>query len=84
MEKEKVKLFQNVAGHISSKRVAGLSCLTIGAVLLIYATIFGIHNKTAVEFNDLISGISIFFYAGTGILGVSVGEYFSKLNPLKK
>lgn len=79
-----VTLFQNVVGHTSSKRVSGIICLLVGAILLTYNIIFGIHNKTAVEFDKITDAISIFFLAGSGLLGVSVTEYFGKLNTFKK
>lgn len=79
-----ITLFQNVVGHTSSKRVSGISCLFIGTVLLSYAIIYGIHNETAVAFEKLTAAISVFFWAGSGLLGVSVTEYFGKINPFKK
>jgi len=93
MEKEEIKkenitnnvtLFQNVIGHTSSKRVTGITSLFIGAILLGYNILFGIHNQTAVDFSKITNAISIFFWAGSGLLGVSVTEYFGKFNPLKK
>jgi len=93
MEKEEIKkenitnnvtLFQNVIGHTSSKRVTGITSLFIGAVLLAGTIVFGIFKKTAVEFSDITNAISIFFWAGSGLLGVSVTEYFGKFNPFKK
>jgi hypothetical protein len=79
-----VTLFQNVIGHTSSKRVSGITCLLVGVTLLSYNILFGIHNQTAVEFSKITDAISIFFWAGSGLLGVSVTEYFGKLNPFKK
>jgi hypothetical protein len=79
-----VTLFQNVAGHTSSKRVLGIILLSIGAGLLSYNIIFGIHIQTAVKFSEIVDAISIFFVAGTSLLGVSVIEYLGKLNPFKK
>ena len=79
-----VTLFQNVAGHTSSKRVSGILCILTGGVLLGYTILFGIHSKTAVDFSDITNAISIFFWAGSALLGVSVAEYFGKFNPFKK
>ena len=93
MEKEEIKkenptnnvtVFQNVIGHTSSKRVSGILSLSIGAVLLAFTIVFGIFKKTAVEFSDITNAISIFFWAGSALLGVSVTEYFGKFNPFKK
>ena len=93
MEKEEIKkenitnnvtLFQNVIGHTSSKRVSGIVSLSIGAVLLAITILFGIFKKTAVEFSDITNAISIFFWTGSALLGVSVTEYFGKFNPFKK
>jgi len=79
-----ITLFQNVVGHTSSKRVSGISCLFIGAVLLSYTIIYGIHNQTAVDFEKITAAITVFFWAGSGLLGVSITEYFGKINPFKK
>jgi uncharacterized membrane protein YbhN (UPF0104 family) len=85
MEKEKVKLFQNVAGHTSSKRVIALCLFTIGSILSIYLILYSIHYKTAIEFTDLAYAVFLLFIApASALLGVSLFEYFSKLNPLKK
>jgi hypothetical protein len=79
-----ITLFQNVAGHTSSKRVLGILLLLIGAALLSYNIMFGIHIQTAAKFSEIVDAISIFFVAGTSLLGVSVVEYLGKLNPFKK
>ena len=79
-----VTLFQNVIGHTSSKRVSGILCLLTGGALLGYTILFGIHSQTAVDFSKITNAISIFFWAGSALLGVSVTEYFGKLNPFKK
>jgi len=79
-----ITLFQNVVGHTSSKRVSGIILLLTGAILLSYAIIYGIHNETAVDFEKLTAALDPFFWAGSGLLGVGVTEYFGKINPFKK